>query len=354
MNKLLSLFAALVVVSWLTVRIATAQDAPPESPVTLHIGDPAPPLAPASFIKGEPVKDFEKGKSYVVEFWATWCGPCRASIPHLTELQKQYKDITFIGQDVWEQDASLAKPFVDQMGDQMNYRVAVDDAFDGENGRMANTWMKAAGESTIPCAFLIDGEGKIAYIGNPLALDAVLKQYVAGKLDYKSEAQTHAILTALNKQLHAALTLGNTELAISTLNQLSKAEPRTAMQFDVMRYSLLVKKKDFPAALALARTLAESSKDNAEAQSAIAWLMVTPEAGFQNPDLDLALQCAQRGDTLSNHNPDNVDTLAHVYAAKGDLPQAIKLVTDALPKADDKTKPMLQKSLDDFNAQKKQ
>ena len=33
----------------------------------------------------------------VVEFWATWCGPCRTSIPHLIELQKKFKDVMFVG-----------------------------------------------------------------------------------------------------------------------------------------------------------------------------------------------------------------------------------------------------------------
>jgi thiol-disulfide isomerase/thioredoxin len=70
----------------------------------LGVGDPAPKIEVKEFVKGDAVKDFEKGKIYVVEFWATWCGPCRVSIPHLTELQKKNKDVVFIGVSVWEQD----------------------------------------------------------------------------------------------------------------------------------------------------------------------------------------------------------------------------------------------------------
>src|SRR2546425_1106795 len=72
----------------------------------LGLGDPAPKLEVKSFVKGEPVKGFEPGKNYVVEFWATWCPPCRTSIPHLTELQKKHPDVIFIGVSVFERDSS--------------------------------------------------------------------------------------------------------------------------------------------------------------------------------------------------------------------------------------------------------
>ena len=54
------------------------------------VGDPAPRLQVDRFVKGAPVKDFKQGQVYVVEFWATWCRPCKESIPHITELQKKY------------------------------------------------------------------------------------------------------------------------------------------------------------------------------------------------------------------------------------------------------------------------
>lgn len=143
----------------------------PKAEATLKEGAPAPAIQMTEWIKGSPVTGFERGKVYIVEFWATWCPPCRDSIPHLTEIQKKHKDVlTVIGvagseRKGKEGDDRLTKlrDFVSKQGDKMVYTIG----FDADR-KMVNAWMKPAGQNGIPCSFIVGADGKIAWIGNPL------------------------------------------------------------------------------------------------------------------------------------------------------------------------------------------
>jgi thiol-disulfide isomerase/thioredoxin len=181
------------ILKWLgAVLVLAAGTMLPLAAATLKAGDPAPKLETGKWVQGEPVKDFQKGKAYIVEFWATWCPPCRASIPHLNETYLKFKDkgLVVIGQDCWEKDESLVAPFVEKMGDKMTYRVALDDKTSNKKGQMAITWMEAAGRNGIPSAFLVDTKGKIAWIGHPMALkEEVIEDVLAGKYDASKAAE---------------------------------------------------------------------------------------------------------------------------------------------------------------------
>src|SRR5581483_9664469 len=70
---------------------------------TLKIGDPAPPIHVQTWLRGQPVERFEKGKVYVLDFWATWCGGCIMSFPHISGIAEKYKDrVTFSSIDTKE------------------------------------------------------------------------------------------------------------------------------------------------------------------------------------------------------------------------------------------------------------
>jgi thiol-disulfide isomerase/thioredoxin len=167
-----------------------------------ELGDKAPPLKIAEWLKGAPVDvTVADGKRvFVVEFWATWCGPCKTSIPHLTELQKKYKDknVTFIG--ISDEQVGKVKPFVDQQGDKMDYVVAID-----QNRTTHAAYMGAYGQNGIPAAFLIDQQGRIVWVGHPMGeLDQVLDEVLAGKFDLAKSKQKKTLMKRANEYFQAA------------------------------------------------------------------------------------------------------------------------------------------------------
>jgi len=135
------------------------------------LGDKAALLTELTYVKGDPVT-FKEGKVYVVEFWATWCGPCRTSIPHLTKVQKQYKDkgVTVIGISN-EKKLEKVKNYVTEQGEKMNYTVAVD-----PERKTSKGYMTAYKQRGIPSAFIVNQKGNIAWVGHPMGeMDGVLK-----------------------------------------------------------------------------------------------------------------------------------------------------------------------------------
>ena len=166
---------------------ASAAKAPAAGP-TLKMGDAAPEFKASVWHKGGPVK-IEADKTYIVECWATWCGPCIAVFPHLSELAKANEGkVTVIGVNVWEKKKpDEVKAFVDKQGDKMSYNVAAD-----EDNYISNNWLKAAGRNGIPCAFVVT-KGKIAWIGHPAGLDQkLLDSVIDGTFDIAAAVAAEA------------------------------------------------------------------------------------------------------------------------------------------------------------------
>lgn len=331
----------------------------PARAATLKIGDPAPPLQVAKWVQGDPVQGFDSNHVYIVEFWATWCGPCRASIPHLNEIWQKYKDkgLIVIGQDCWEQDESGVPAFVKKMGDSMTYRVALDDKSQEKDGAMAVNWMKAAGQDGIPTAFVVNRHGTIAWIGHPMTLkDSVLDQILADKFDvaayakeFEQQQQQQQQLEALSEKLNKAMQEKDWDTAETLVAQIESLLPdKERFQAGIVRLQILVAKDDLAGASHLAGILSDQSPTNAVLHNQLAWILVTAK-GMGHDGLDLAEKLAKRANTETGGKVPNVlDTLARAQFINGETNAAVATEQQAIAAAPEEEKPYLQKFLADY------
>jgi len=327
----------------------------------LSPGDPAPKLAVAKWIKGEPVKELAKDKTYVVEFWATWCGPCIKGIPHLTEVQKEYGDkVTVIGVNIWDrkQDRQTKKftesvddytkrigEFVNKQGDKMGYTVAAE-----ADGKMAENWMAAAGQNGIPCAFIVSG-GKVMWIGHPMAMDQPLKQILAGDFDVGAAADAAKRQAQIDErraklQERATEIMGEAEKAfndddmdtvLAKMDEVIALDPEVFGEMVIGKYSFIASQMgdqkradEYAAGQGM-----EAIKDNAPLLNHLAWFILTEAKAFgSEPDAAVALKLAKRANALTEgKDADVLDTLAKACWETGDKEGAAKWQQAAIDNA---------------------
>ena len=96
-----------------------------------------------------------KGKVVLLDFWATWCGPCKIEIPWFMEMQRKNKDKGFevLGVAMDDEGWEVVKPFVTKLG--VNYRMVIG------NDTTAQAY---GGVDALPTTFLIDRAGKVAAV----------------------------------------------------------------------------------------------------------------------------------------------------------------------------------------------
>ena len=113
--------------------------------------DPAPDFK-LTTLEGKPLSLANyKNKVVLLNFWATWCGPCRAEVPDLVELQNKYKDqVQIIGLVVDDDDQAAIKKFAAEFG--INYPLAL--ATDAMR-------LQYGGIPALPTSFVLDAEGRI-------------------------------------------------------------------------------------------------------------------------------------------------------------------------------------------------
>jgi thiol-disulfide isomerase/thioredoxin len=146
--KIASIICALTVFLWSGTQLRAQE-------TIVRPGNPLPALS-LNYLGAQP--DL-KGKPVLVEFWATWCPPCRKSIPHLNQVYGKYKaqGLQIVG--ITDEDEATVKKFQEKIP--MDYNVAIN---------TPQSVYKQFGIDSIPTAFLVDKGGNVVWTGHPMEL----------------------------------------------------------------------------------------------------------------------------------------------------------------------------------------
>ncbi|KAI9140332.1 thioredoxin-like protein [Paraphysoderma sedebokerense] len=102
----------------------------------------------------------------VVEFWATWCPPCRQSIPHLNKIHEKYKtdrkNVVVVG-ITNEDDEKRVRSFINSPSTRISYSVALDSSF-----QAYKHLVDRSGSRGIPTAFILSPDNVVKWVGHPL------------------------------------------------------------------------------------------------------------------------------------------------------------------------------------------
>lgn len=154
-------------------------------------------LAGLTFVKGGPVDFVSSARNnavFVLEAWATWCPPCRQSVPHLSEIQRKFRDKNVLVVGITEEaDVKKIEKFVAGMGHSMDYAVAVD-----AGGTFRSLFMDNYNVQGIPHAFVAAPSGDVVWHGHPMdpAMEPAIDQAV------RSAAKAN-VATLSDEALHA-------------------------------------------------------------------------------------------------------------------------------------------------------
>jgi peroxiredoxin len=290
----------------------------------IDIGEKAPPLEVTEWIQGEPVVlDQLVGKKIVVvEFWATWCAPCKESIPHLCKLAEKFKaNVEIVG--VSDEKPDEVREFAKD--GKFKYRVACDD-----NRNTHGAYMD--GVPGIPHAFVIDLQGDVAWGGHPMGLDSVIEKLVAGKWDVARAKEAAAARKDLQKLVMEQAK--DPDQFAAAADKILAADPTDAQAFDIKCSILHGKKndkgeKDVAGYKAFVSQLLPKLEGDWRALNNVAWKLATDDVLWR--DAVAAFKAAKKAVELSQgKESDALDTFARVLFEAGCLDQAIDMQKKAV------------------------
>ncbi len=295
--------------------------------MAVDLGDKAPSLdGMAGWMNGEAVNPSKPdGKTtYIVEMWATWCGPCRATAPHLAEISKEFKDKGVVIVGVTQEDEAKVKPFVESM--KMPYRIALD-----PKKTTTATWMKDV--EGIPHAFIVSTNGVIVWSGHPMdGMREALVDVLQGTYDPARRKKQEE----MQEKLSGALQTQNFDQALKIADEILAGDPKR-MELHQLRVGLLSEKGDIDGVRAHHRKMLQVFADSPKELNDLAWSLAAPSPlPIELRDLEIALAASRKAAAITeNKDPAVLDTLAMVYHTIGLTDRAIATQKEAIAMVQD-------------------
>jgi thiol-disulfide isomerase/thioredoxin len=294
----------------------------------LDVGDKAPPVKVSKWLVGKGVDPTTPASNRVcvVEIWATWCPPCRITIPHINRLHAKLKDKGVVIMAISAEEADTVEAFLKTTP--MNYNVGIDN-------NQATSKAYSSEDGGVPRAFVIGGDGKVVWAGHPLdGMDRVLGRLAAGTFDPKKLAQA----AQLEKEVQASVQLSDmagVKATIDKLLQLDSDNPK----YYVLKVALLVQ-SETPDLEAAKAAFAAWAKGCAEYDAGLRMLVSAMlEQDYALRDPELIMSSATKAVALSGGNdPEIALMMSGVYAEFGMLDQAIETLKKGMETADPESK----------------
>ena len=300
--------------------------AAPQDQKKLAVGDATPVLEGLDFVQGSMDDLSASGtKVLVVEFWATWCGPCLRSIPHINELYQTFQDQGLVVVGVSDEKRSKVEPFVKKRGSEMSYPVAID-----ADKKVSDAFMVAAGQKGIPCAFVTTVQGgqsggKVVYIGHPMApeFETAVRLSLTGRYDPVLMKKAQPLIDAGRRAIESK----NYKDGYKRFDEVVALDPGIFAPIAIEKYRVMLNDEGNEAgAKAFAAELLKGLVVLGDA-SALRDLAVALSSDPTNKsyDFDLALQAAEAMLKVAGKNdPIALSTLAGVDYARGDFAKAVE------------------------------
>lgn len=302
------------------------------------------------WVKGEPITGFSAEKVYVVEFWATWCPPCKKSIPHLTSLQRDLgpRGLEIIG--VTDEPFDLVKKFVAEKGSSMDYKVC---AVKKDDKELHAKWILGSGQTGIPVAFVIGRKGTIVHIGHPMdpEFDRILRLTLANRYDPELNSRVEPTISAAR----SAAKRRNYKEATGLYAKAIAEDPVVLLDYSFECWRMLGEQaKDKSQADAYIRSTIDGIKGDRYALMDTA-VYLSSDPSLKTPDLDAAKYAATllKGMSGVKEDPDALAALAAVSAAGGDYSGAAEMQYDAWMAAVPSAKPALKRTLETYESKAK-